>query len=101
MSDPSSKLARRASVDDLKPLLRARHDHDVDTLLIGGYARYALGYERGTVDIDLVLRPTRDSRIAAPLRRHDRTRWGTGPRAQPGGSAEDQAERARPGQTGP
>ena len=60
MSDPSSKLARPASVDDLKLLLRALNDHDVDYLLIGGYALYALGYQRGTVDIDVVLRPTRD-----------------------------------------
>ncbi len=60
MTDPSSKLARPASVDDLKLLLRALHDHDVDYLLIGGYALNALGYQRGTVDIDLVLRPTRD-----------------------------------------
>jgi predicted nucleotidyltransferase len=60
MSDPSSKLARPASVDDLKLLLRALNDHGVDYLLIGGYALYALGYQRGTVDIDVVLRPTRD-----------------------------------------
>jgi hypothetical protein len=60
MTDPSSKLARPASVDDLKLLLRALNDHDVDYLLIGGYALSALGYQRGTVDIDLVLRPTRD-----------------------------------------
>ena len=60
MSDPSSKLARPASVDDLKLLLRALNDHDVDYLLIDGYALYALRYQRGTVDIDVVLRPTRD-----------------------------------------
>jgi predicted nucleotidyltransferase len=60
MSDPSSKLARPASVDDLKLLLRALNDHGVDYLLIGGYALYALGYQRGTVAIDVVLRPTRD-----------------------------------------
>ena len=28
--------------------------------MIGGYALYALGYQRGTVDIDLVLSPTRE-----------------------------------------
>jgi predicted nucleotidyltransferase len=60
MSDSSSKLARPASVDDLKLLLRALNDHHVDYLLIGGYALYALGYQRGTVAIDVVLRPTRD-----------------------------------------
>lgn len=60
MSDPTSKLARPASVDDLKLLLRALNEHGVDYLLIGGYALYALGYQRGTVDIDIVLRPTRE-----------------------------------------
>lgn len=60
MSDPTSKLARPASVDDLKLLLRALNEHGVDYLLIGGYALYALGYQRGTVDIDVVLRPTRE-----------------------------------------
>jgi hypothetical protein len=51
MSDPTSKLARPAGVDDLKLLLRALDQHQVDYLLIGGYALYALGYQRGTVDI--------------------------------------------------
>jgi len=60
MSDPTSKLARPASVDDLKLLLHALNEHGVDYLLIGGYALYALGYQRGTVDIDIVLRPTRE-----------------------------------------
>jgi hypothetical protein len=39
-------------VQDLKPLLGALHDNGVDYLLIGGFALYALGYQRGTVDID-------------------------------------------------
>jgi predicted nucleotidyltransferase len=60
MSDPTSKLARPASVDDLKLLLHALNEHGVDYLLIGGYALYTLGYQRGTVDIDVVLRPTRE-----------------------------------------
>ncbi len=42
MSDPASKLARPAGVDDLKLLLRALDQHQVDYLLIGGYALYAL-----------------------------------------------------------
>jgi len=53
-----SKLARAASVDDLKLLLRSLNDQQVEYLLIGGYALYALGYQRGTVDIDIVLPPT-------------------------------------------
>jgi hypothetical protein len=60
MSDPKANFARPATVDDLKLLLRALNEHSVDYLLIGGYALYALGYQRGTVDIDIVLRPTRE-----------------------------------------
>src|SRR5258708_18127879 len=60
MSDPASKVAQPAGVDDLKLMLRALDQHQVDYLLSGGYALYALGYQRGTVDIDIVLRPTRD-----------------------------------------
>jgi hypothetical protein len=52
------ETARPASVADLKLLLTALNTHEVDYLLIGGYALYALGYQRGTVDIDIVLRPT-------------------------------------------
>ncbi len=58
MTGPPSKLARPASVDDLKLLLRALNDHGVDYVLIGGYALYALGYQRGTVDIDILLPAT-------------------------------------------
>ena len=63
MSEPgpnSGKFARPASVEDLKSLLKALNDEGVEYLLIGGYALYALGYERGTIDIDLLLRPTRE-----------------------------------------
>jgi hypothetical protein len=45
------KAARPATVEDLKRLLNALNSHGVDYLLIGGYALYALGYQRGTVDI--------------------------------------------------
>ena len=58
MPGPEQGSARPASVDDLKLLLRALNDHGVDYLLIGGYALYALGYQRGTIDIDVLLRPT-------------------------------------------
>jgi hypothetical protein len=60
MGDSEEDIARPASVEDLKFLLRALADHHVDYLLIGGYALYALGYQRGTTDIDIVLRPTRE-----------------------------------------
>ena len=58
MADPQDNAARPASVDDLKLLLQAFNAHGVEYLLIGGYALYALGYQRGTTDIDVVLRPT-------------------------------------------
>jgi hypothetical protein len=60
MSDSAAPDARPASVEDLKLLLRAFADHGVDYLLIGGYALHALGYQRGTTDIDVLLRPTRE-----------------------------------------
>ncbi len=58
MPDTAGKAARPATVEDLKFLLGALNAHGVDYLLIGGYALYALGYQRGTTDIDIVLRPT-------------------------------------------
>ena len=60
MADRAQETARPASVDDLKLLLRALDAYRVDYLLIGGYALYALGYQRGTTDIDIVLRPTQE-----------------------------------------
>jgi hypothetical protein len=57
MAEPP-QAARPATVEDLKRLLIALNAYGVDYLLIGGYALYALGYQRGTIDIDLVLRPT-------------------------------------------
>lgn len=54
------KTARPAGVEDLKLLLKALNEEGVEYLLIGGYALYALGYERGTTDIDLLLQPTRE-----------------------------------------
>ncbi len=58
MDDSDKKKARPPSVEDLKLLITALNDQGVDYFLIGGYALYALGYQRGTTDIDIVLRPT-------------------------------------------
>lgn len=58
MGEELENTARPASVADLKLLLKALDVHGVDYVLIGGYALYALGYQRGTVDIDIMLRPT-------------------------------------------
>jgi hypothetical protein len=60
MTDPASSFSRPATVEDLKLLLGSLNVHGVDYVLIGGYALYALGYQRGTVYIDLVLSPTRE-----------------------------------------
>lgn len=58
--DNDRRFARPAGVDDLKQLLASLKDEGVEYVLIGGYALYALGYERGTTDIDLLLRATRE-----------------------------------------
>jgi hypothetical protein len=54
-----SNAARPATVADLQQLLAAFAKHDVEYVLIGGYALFALGYERGTTDIDVLVKPTR------------------------------------------
>jgi hypothetical protein len=56
----SRKVVRAATVDDLKSLAQALKFHGVDYLLIGGYALHALGYQRNTTDIDLVLKPDKE-----------------------------------------
>jgi hypothetical protein len=60
MVDGNPPSARPATVDDLKRLLAALAAEQVDYVLIGGWALQALGYQRATVDIDLLLRPDRD-----------------------------------------
>ncbi len=52
------EYARPATLDDLKLLLRSLNEHEVDYLLIGGYALAAHGYIRATTDIDLVVPAT-------------------------------------------
>ncbi len=52
------KVARPATVDDLITVVRALNESDADYLLIGGYALYALGYERATTDIDILVPAT-------------------------------------------
>lgn len=52
------EFSRPATVDDLKLLLRSLNEHDVDYLLIGGYALAAHGYQRATTDIDVVVPAT-------------------------------------------
>lgn len=50
-----AEFARPATFDDLKQLLGSLRDHEVGYLLIGGQALAAHGYQRATIDIDLVV----------------------------------------------
>lgn len=52
--------SRAADLADLKRLIRALNEQQADYLLIGGYALYAHGYQRATVDIDLLFPKSRD-----------------------------------------
>ena len=49
------EFSRPATLADLKLLLRSLDERDVDYLLIGGYALAAHGYQRATIDIDLLV----------------------------------------------
>lgn len=52
------EFSRPATLDDLKLLLRSLNEHGVDYLLIGGYALAAHGYQRATIDIDVMVPAT-------------------------------------------
>lgn len=55
---------------DFKEFLRLLHDHDVDYLLVGGFAVALHGYARTTADIDVWVSRERDNaeRIVACLK---------------------------------
>ena len=55
----TAQYSRPATIADLKMLIRSLNEHNADYLLIGGYALYAHGYNRATVDIDLLV-PTNE-----------------------------------------
>ena len=61
------RAARPATAQDLKRLLKSMHDEGADYLLIGGYALFALGYQRATTDIDLLL--PRSAAVGARVKR--------------------------------
>jgi hypothetical protein len=46
---------------DLSEFLRLLHSHDVEYLLVGGYAVGVYGYVRATGDMDIWVRPTADN----------------------------------------
>jgi predicted nucleotidyltransferase len=47
--------SRPATLEDLKTLIGALNDEGTEYLLIGGYALLAHGFQRATVDIDLLV----------------------------------------------
>jgi hypothetical protein len=47
--------------DDFKEFLRLLNAHDVDYLVVGGYAVGLHGYPRATIDLDLWVRATPDN----------------------------------------
>lgn len=49
------RTARPATVEDLKLLIRSLNDEGAEYLLVGAYALFALGYQRATTDIDLLV----------------------------------------------
>jgi predicted nucleotidyltransferase len=49
------RTARPATVEDLKLLIKALNDEGAEYLLVGAYALFALGYQRATTDIDLLV----------------------------------------------
>jgi predicted nucleotidyltransferase len=55
------QFSRPATLDDLKTLLRSLNAHAVEYLLIGGYALAAHGYQRATIDIDLMVAATSET----------------------------------------
>lgn len=56
-----AEYSRPATLDDLKALIRSLNEQRVDYLLIGGYALFAHGYHRATVDIDLLAAADRET----------------------------------------
>ena len=56
----SDGFSRAATAEDLKALIRSLNDNAVEYLLIGGYALHAHGYQRSTIDIDLMVPANRE-----------------------------------------
>ena len=54
----TDRISRPATIEDLKSLLRSLNAHGVEYLLIGGYALAAHGYQRATIDIDILFPAT-------------------------------------------
>lgn len=50
-----ASYSRPATLDDLKALIQALNEQAAEYLLIGGYALLAHGFQRATVDIDVLV----------------------------------------------
>lgn len=59
--DETAEYCRPASLADLKALIVALNEQQVDYLLIGGYALFVHGYHRATTDIDVLVPATLES----------------------------------------
>ena len=55
------QTARPATVADLKLLIGSLNKEGVEYLLVGAYALFALGYQRATTDIDLLVPRTAEA----------------------------------------
>jgi predicted nucleotidyltransferase len=55
------EMARAATIEDLKNLVRSLDSNGVEYLLIGGFALAAHGYQRATTDIDLMVANTAEA----------------------------------------
>lgn len=51
----NSLFSRSASLEDLKELILSLEKNNVKYILIGGYAMFAHGYQRATIDIDILV----------------------------------------------
>ena len=54
-------FSRAATLEDLKALVRSLNERGAQYLLIGGYALHALGYQRSTTAIDLLVPRSREA----------------------------------------
>jgi hypothetical protein len=55
------EYSRPATLEDLKSLIGSLNRQGADYLLIGGYALFAHGYHRATIDIDVLVPATQES----------------------------------------
>jgi hypothetical protein len=59
--DTTSDTSRPATAEDLKRIVRALNEQQARYLLIGAYALFAHGWQRATIDIDLLVEASVDN----------------------------------------